>query len=103
MQLEILYKELPENVCFIYTTICNKKYGIINSHASNRDKYLYQQACRYSYESNSEDKIICKDSKYSDEKICAFLEYLHQKSNLKKSFLLLNKAELQAIRDDKLA
>ena len=103
MQLEILYKELPENVCLVYTTICNKKYGIINSHASNRDKYLYQQACRYSYESNSEDKIICKDSKYSDEKICAFLEYLNQTKKLKKEFFFLDQAKLQAIRDDKLA
>ena len=30
MQFEIVYKDLPQNILFIYTTICDKKYGIIN-------------------------------------------------------------------------
>lgn len=103
MQLEILYKELPENVCLVYTTICNKKYGIINNAIDDREKQLLEQACYYKYENNLENTIVCTDSKYPGEKVDAFFEHLNQTKKLKKEFFFLDQAKLQAIRDDKLA
>ena len=86
MQLEILYKELPENVCLVYTTICNKKYGIINNAIDDKEKLLFEQVCHYRYEKHLGNKVICRDDKYSGKKIDAFFEHLHQTKNFKKEF-----------------
>ena len=103
MQLEIIHKELPENVCLIYTTICNKKYGIINEALNDKEKLLLKEACFYKYNNNLNNTIICRDFKCNGEKMDAFFEHLNHTKNLTKDFFFTDKNKLQSLRDEQLA
>jgi len=103
MQLEILYKELPENICLIYTTICNKKYGIINDALNDKEKLLLEEACFYRNMNNLHNTIVCRNSKFNGEKMDAFFEHLKHTKNITKEFFFTDKNKLLALRDEQSA
>ena len=103
MQLEIMHKKLPENVCLIYTTICNKKYGIINDALNDKEKLLLEEACFYRYNNNRNNTIVCRNSKFNGERMDAFFEHLQHTKNLTKEFFFTDINKLQELRDEQFA
>ena len=87
MQLKIEYKELPENILFIYTEIFNTKYGIINSELMSFDIELMREVCSYLFKNDADNRIVHTSYKYSYNEMKKFKDYLDCKARLKKEFL----------------
>lgn len=100
MQLEIIYKDLPENILFIYTEICNKKYGIINENANIKDKQLYSEACQFLFEHNHKNVTIIRGRAYTSEWLQLFDDFINKKATLDKEFFSLAKSTLKRKKEE---
>lgn len=100
MQFEIIYKDLPNNILFIYTTICDKKYGIINENANFKDKQLYKAACHFLYEHNHKNVTVSKDCVFSPEWLQLFDEYINKKAVLGKELFSLATCKLKRMKEE---
>ena len=103
MQLEVVYRELPEHIFFIFTTICDKHYVIINQSFDEKDKQLFKEVGYFLHEHKSKDLIFHKDFYISPEWALLFDNYITKKTKLKNEMFTMFKNKIQAIRDEKLA
>lgn len=79
MQFETIYKDLPQNILFIYTDICNKKYGIINHQTDFQDKWLLKAACQFLFENSYGNIIVNRDFAYRQEWLQSFESFIDEK------------------------
>ena len=79
MQFETVYKDLPKNILFIYTEICNTKYGIINHNADFQDKHLLKEACQFLFENSYGNIIVNRDFAYRQEWLQSFESFIDEK------------------------
>lgn len=100
MQLKIIYTDLPQNILFIFTTIHDKKYGIINENANFKDKQLYKEACHFLYEHNGRNITVCKDSVFAPEWVQLFDEYINRKAVLGKELFSLATYKLKRMKEE---
>lgn len=100
MQFEIVYTDLPNNILFIFTTICDKKYGIINENANFKDKQLYKEACHFLFEHNHRNITVSKDYVASPEWVQLFDEYINQKAKLGKELFSLATYKLKCMKEE---
>ena len=96
MQLKIEYKELPENILFIYTEIFNTKYGIINSELMSFDIELMREVCLYLFKNDADNRIVHTEYEQNLQEIKKFKDYLDNKTTLKKDFLLSTHKKINA-------
>lgn len=100
MQLEKIYKELPEHIFFIYTTICDKHYIVINHILDDTEKQLFKEVGLFLYEHNSKDLIFHKDFYISPEWAQLFEIYINKKAKLSNEIFALAQAKLCSLRNE---
>lgn len=103
MQLEIIDKDLPENILFIYTTICQKKYGIINESLPIKDKQLIETACHFLHDNDSKNRVIDKNFVVPKEQAILFEKYLADKVVLKNEMYEFAKKKILLLKEGKTA
>lgn len=100
MQLEIIYKDLPQNILFIYTTICDKKYGIINENVNIKERHLYKEACHFLFENNHKNVTIIRGRIYTHEWLQLFDDFINKKATLGKELFSLAEKTLKRKKEE---
>lgn len=87
MKLEIVCKEMPENIVIIYTQILNKTYGIINNKIPEKEQLVCSEVCNYFFSINKENVIIPRGHALSYVDAIQFKKYIQNRNILSKELL----------------
>lgn len=87
MKLEIVTKELPENIVIVYTQIFNKTYGIINKAIPKEKQLIYSEVCRYFFSTNKESVMIPRGQTLSYVDAIDFKKFIRQRNVLNEELL----------------
>lgn len=87
MKLEIVAKELPENIVIIYTQIFDKTYGIVNNTLPKEQQLICAEICRYFFSINKESVMIPKGHALSYVDAINFKKFIRKRNVLNEEFL----------------
>ena len=88
MKLEIVTKELPENIVIIYTQIFNKKYGIINKAIPKEQQQICTEVCNYFFSINQESVMIPRGQANSYVDTISFKKFIRKRNILNEEILI---------------
>ena len=87
MKLEIVTKELPENIVIVYTQIFNKTYGIINKGIPKEQQLICTEICHYFFSTNKESVMIPRGHALSYVDAISFKKFIRKRNVLDEQLL----------------